>query len=84
MRFVNKSFNAKLRELPYFGSNKFELRRCWSNEARAALLTISFKGNWPALASSRRAKLLVKLASRCPPLNGRREKEKKKTKLCNG
>ena len=65
-----------LRELPYFGSNKFELRRCWLSDARAALFTISFKGNWPALASRRRTKLLVKLASRCMPLNG---KERKKT-----
>lgn len=63
-----------LTELPYSGSNKFELRRCWSTDARAALFTISFKGNWLALASSKRAKLLVKLASCCLLLDGKKGK----------
>lgn len=67
--------SAILSEFPYFGSNKFELRRCWSNDARAALFTISFKGNWPDLASSRRAKLLVKLASFCLLLNRKKTKK---------
>lgn len=58
-----KFYSAMQTEFPYFGSNKFELRRCCSNDPRAALFTISLKGNLSDLASSRRAKLLVKLAS---------------------